>query len=317
MVAFRVGDDMHKVFEVGKRAEGLINSRLKPPMELELENVYFPFMMFAKKVYCAVKWTRPEEPDGVIYKGLKVVRRDTCELVRRVSKSVVHQLLIEKDGEEAVRVVRRAIKELLRGQVDLRDIVLSQTLKPIEDYKVTKLPHLHVVGLMESRMTGSAPKSGESPLWVRTSFSVHQAAVLSYIESRGTFSYADAGNRVEYVYIEQSDPSVANSARVDDPAYVTENAVPVDYAYTLRHAFLNPVCMLLDPLLGRDDPRHERYVEKTRNDRRLQDVIRQVLDDDAITGLLKDTDMRTADRERTFVNAKNRQKTILSFCRRG
>ena len=126
-----------------------------------------------------------------------------------------------------------------------------------------------------------------------------------------------AGNRVEYVYVQQADPTVANSARADDPGYVSEHKLPVDHAYTLRHAFLNPVCMLLDPLLGRDDPRHERYVEKTRSDRRLQGVIRQVLDDDDIRGLLAEADGRTADRERAFVNAKNRQKTILSFCRRG
>ncbi len=50
MVAFRVGEDMHKVFEVGKQAEALINAKLKAPMELELENVYFPFMLFSKKV---------------------------------------------------------------------------------------------------------------------------------------------------------------------------------------------------------------------------------------------------------------------------
>lgn len=280
MVAFRVGDDMHKVFEVGKQAEALINSRLKPPMELELENVYFPFMMFAKKVYCAVKWTKPEEPDGVIYKGLKVVRRDTSELVRRVSKGVVHQLLVEKDAGGAVRLVRQAIQQLLRGELDLRDIVLSQTLKPVEDYKVTKLPHLHVAGLMEGRMPGSAPKPG---------------------------------NRVEYVYVQQADPLIANHARADDPVHVSQNAVPVDYVYTLRHCFLNPVCMLLDPLLGRDDPGHQRYSEKTRNDKRLEDVVKQVLDDDAIRQLLSEAEKQTVDRQRDFVNQKNNQRTILSF----
>lgn len=51
MVAFRVGEDMHRVFEVGKQAEALINAKLKAPMELELENVYLPFMLFAKKVH--------------------------------------------------------------------------------------------------------------------------------------------------------------------------------------------------------------------------------------------------------------------------
>lgn len=160
MVAFHVGEDMHGVFEVGKQAEALINSKLKAPMELELENVYMPFMLFAKKTYCAVKWTKPDAPDGIIYKGLKVVRRDTCELVRQVSREVIHKLLVERDSNGAIESVRHAVRRLLRGEVDMADLQLSKALKRLEDYKMTKQPHLHVAELMDQRMPGSAPRPG-------------------------------------------------------------------------------------------------------------------------------------------------------------
>ena len=37
------------------------------------------FTKDCKQTYPAVKWTKAEAADGIIYKGLKVVRRDTKE----------------------------------------------------------------------------------------------------------------------------------------------------------------------------------------------------------------------------------------------
>ncbi len=112
------------------------------------------------QTYCAIKWTKPEQPDGTIYKGLKVVRRDTCELVRRTSRMVIDQLLVEKDTDKAISSVRTTIKQLLRGEFDIDDLLVSQSLKRPEEYKVEHLPHQHVVALMDRRMPGSAPKPG-------------------------------------------------------------------------------------------------------------------------------------------------------------
>ncbi len=116
-----------------------------------------------------------------------------------------------------------------------------------------------------------------------------------------------------YIYVETADPDCSNQARADDPVFVREKQIPVDYVYILNHLFLNPVCLLLDPLLGVDKPQHRRYVEKTRNEKRLEGVIQQVLEEVDIRSLLAEAKKATAQRRRDYLNAKNKQKTIFSF----
>lgn len=81
---------------------------------------------------------------------------------------VIDQLLVERDTDKAISTVRTAVKKLLRGEVDINDILISQALKRPEEYKVDHLPHQHVVSLMEKRMPGSAPKPGEPHIWYRS-----------------------------------------------------------------------------------------------------------------------------------------------------
>lgn len=124
---------------------------------------------------------------------------------------------------------------------------------------------------------------------------------------------ARAGNRVPYIYVQTPNPDAEAYLRADDPAYVRQQGLQVDNVYILHHLFTNPVCLLLDPLLGVDKPEYQRYVEKTRKDKRLQDVIGQVLRDDAIQQMLRAASKEEAQRRRNFRNATNKQQSITSF----
>lgn len=159
MVCFGVGDDMHEAFRLGSLAEDLINSKLKAPMEIELENCYNPFYLYKKKIYAAIKWTKPDAPDGVIYKGLMVVRRETPDFVKAMCKGVLQQLLERRDVDAAIFIVREGITQLLTHKVPMEALITSMKLG--SEYKMPKPPaHVHVATQMEKRMPGSAPKPG-------------------------------------------------------------------------------------------------------------------------------------------------------------
>lgn len=55
-------------------------------MEIGLENFYNPFYLYLNKIYAAVKWTKPEAPNGTVYKGLIVVMRETPQFVKALCK---------------------------------------------------------------------------------------------------------------------------------------------------------------------------------------------------------------------------------------
>jgi DNA polymerase delta subunit 1 len=53
---------------------------------------------------------------------------------------------------------------------------------------------------------------------------------------------------VPYLLTKTQDPKAKAYEKAEDPKYVEEHGVPVDYHYYFLNKFLNPVCDLLDPL---------------------------------------------------------------------
>ena len=120
----------------------------------------------------------------------------------------------------------RAI-ELLSGDVSNEKLILSQSLS--DSYKVNghnvsitspescniNQAHVQVVNKMRARKPGSEPQSGD---------------------------------RVPYLLTDTGDPKAKAFEKSEDPKYVEENNIPVDYKYYFINKFLNPVCDLLDPL---------------------------------------------------------------------
>ena len=80
---------MKAIFELAKKCARYCTSRCKPPIELAFEKVMCPLDLFAKKRYGYLEWTDPRFPDSdkekkpiVHYKGLQLIRRDTCKHVK-------------------------------------------------------------------------------------------------------------------------------------------------------------------------------------------------------------------------------------------
>tara|TARA_R110001632_G_scaffold192963_2_gene313834 strand:- start:132 stop:581 length:450 start_codon:yes stop_codon:yes gene_type:complete len=61
-------------------------------------------------------------------------------------------------------------------------------------------------------------------------------------------SEPQSGDRVPYLLTKTGDPKARAFEKSEDPKYVEEHDVPVDYHYYFVNKFLNPVCDLLDPL---------------------------------------------------------------------
>ena len=55
-----------------------------------------------KKRYAGLYWTRPEKYDKLDAKGIEIVRRDNCLLVRRIVGTCLNKILIDRDVAGAV-----------------------------------------------------------------------------------------------------------------------------------------------------------------------------------------------------------------------
>ena len=120
----------------------------------------------------------------------------------------------------------RAI-ELLSGDISNQKLILSQ-------------------GLSDSYKVGGKAVSITSP----ESVNINQSHVQVVVKMRGRKpgSEPQSGDRVPYILTKTGDSKAKAFEKAEDPEYVEDNKIPVDYHYYFLNKFLNPVCDLLDPL---------------------------------------------------------------------
>jgi len=236
MVEFDVGDRKGKEaieysWELGERAAEECSALFKKPNNLELEKVYWPYFLYSKKRYAAKLWTKGKDDqmhmDYIDVKGLQLVRRDNTPHVREVCKELLDVVLDAPDTGPPKELARERASQLLAGEVPNEKLILSQSLA--DTYKV-----------------GGKSVSIMSP----ESMHINQAhvQVVNKMRQRKPGSEPQSGDRVPYLLTKTDNPKAKAFEKSEDPKYVEENNVPIDYHYYFENKFLNPVCDLLDPL---------------------------------------------------------------------
>ena len=160
-------------------------------------------------------YSKPDAPDYMDVKGIQLVRRDNCPLVRTASSEILHVIMEHKNEELAIQVAKKHLLALLRGEVPLESLVISKALRA--DYKNAEA-HLHV-------------------------------QVARRIHARRGFP-VQSGERVPYVFVDLGAETAdqLQAARAEDPDYVREHNVPVDVLYYVDSQLSTPIEMLLDVL---------------------------------------------------------------------
>jgi DNA polymerase delta subunit 1 len=144
-----------------------------------------------------------------------------------VCKELLDVVLDAPDIGPPRELARERASQLLAGEVSNEKLVLSQSLS--DSYKV-----------------GGKSVSITSP----ESVHINQAhvQVVNKMRQRKPGSEPQSGDRVPYLLTKTNDPKAKAFQKSEDPKYVEENGVPIDYHYYFENKFLNPVCDLLDPL---------------------------------------------------------------------
>ena len=236
MVEFDVGDRkgveaIEYSWEIGERAAEECSALFKKPNNLELEKVYWPYFLYSKKRYAAKLWTKGKDDqmhmDYIDVKGLQLVRRDNTPHMREVCKELLDVVLTSGDPGPPKELARERANELLTGEIPHDKLILSQSLS--DSYKV-----------------GGKSVSINSP----ESIHINQAhvQVVNKMRQRKPGSEPQSGDRVPYLLTKTDNSKAKAFEKSEDPNYVEEHNIPVDYHYYFVNKFLNPVCDLLDPL---------------------------------------------------------------------
>ena len=227
-------------WEQGELAAEQCTKLFKAPNDLELEKVYCPYFLYSKKRYAAKMYEGKSNKDGtpvlkedgsrlVVFKkidvkGLQVVRRDSCPYVRETLKKLLSMVLESSDPMPVIDAARDAARILMTGQVAVEKLMMSKQLASA--YKVP-MPHVAVRDKIKARSPGSEPQQGD---------------------------------RVPFVII-KGDGKMYEKA--EDPVWVRDNNLSIDFNYYFTNQFKKPVQDLLEPLVRSDLIFDKQFMAKT------------------------------------------------------
>jgi DNA polymerase delta subunit 1 len=212
----------------GELAAEQCTKLFKAPNDLELEKVYCPYFLYSKKRYAAKMYEKNKVGQiafkKIDVKGLQVVRRDSCPFVRETLKKLLEMVLESSDPTPVITEAREAAKTLIQGKVPIEKLLMSKQLA--SEYKVP-MPHVTVRDKIRARAPGSEPQQGD---------------------------------RVSFVIV-KGDGRMYEKA--EDPAWVREKNVPLDFQYYFTNQFKKPVQDLLEPLVSADLIFDKKFMAKT------------------------------------------------------
>jgi DNA polymerase delta subunit 1 len=203
----------------GKEAAEFVTKEFKKPMSLEFEKVYFPYLLFAKKKYIGMYYSKPDKPDKMDSKGIETNRRDACKLVSEVLTKALEIIMIERDTKKAIKYVQNTISDLLQNKIDISLLILTRQLNKGYGEEDSNLVHVQVANKMKKRSPENAPKLGDRVKYLMTT-----------------------GHKKDKAF-----------TLGDDPLYVIENDIPINYNWYLTNQLTKPLVRIFSPILGGDE----------------------------------------------------------------
>jgi DNA polymerase elongation subunit (family B) len=204
---------LKKAISMGNEISASYQKTLKEPHSLQYEKCLYPFIIFSKKRYVGNLYEN--DPNSCYRKvmGLSLKRRDFANISKIVYGGIIDIILKTNDVKESLRYFNKCIADILDGKYSLEDFIITKTLKG--NYKTPdRIVHKVLADRMSSRDRGSAPQTND---------------------------------RVPYVYIvkkETRGQKLLQGERVEDPLFIKENNLKIDYEFYITNQIMNSVCQL-------------------------------------------------------------------------
>jgi len=183
---------VNKIRELGEKFTDEVNEKLPGIIELEFRDLYEGGIFVARhtgEVGAKKRYALIDYEGNLEIRGFETVRRDWCELSKKIQRDVLTTILKERDPVKAVQLVRDTIKKIKDGDVKLEDLVIfEQVTRPLSEYEQIG-PHVKAAQKAKSR---GRP--------------VGEGSVIGFVIVKGSGSISDRAEPIEDVKPNQYDP---------------------------------------------------------------------------------------------------------------
>ena len=219
--------------KIGMEIEGKIKGILPYPQKLNYEKCMYPFILFSKKRYVGNLY----EKDDVNFKqksmGIVLKRRDNANIVKKIYGGVIDIILNQQDLALSVKFLREELKNLVDGNMDINDLILSKTLRGF--YKdPTKIAHKVLADRIGVREPGNKPA---------------------------------VNDRIQYIYI-KNDEAKLQGDKIETLEFINQNELKPDYLHYITNQIMKPVLQLYSLCLTNlsDYSEVDEYWDKVENE---------------------------------------------------
>jgi DNA polymerase elongation subunit (family B) len=193
MVKFTEDISQEKLHSTGQKFAKIVNQKLPGIIELEFRDLYQGGIFVAKqkeKVGAKKRYALVDFKGKLEIRGFETVRRDWCELSKKIQRDVLVTILRDRNPQKAIELVRDVIKKIQNGEVNLEDLaIFEQITRPLGQYKVIG-PHV---------MAAQKAKERGRP--------VGEGTVIAFVITKGRGSISERAEPFEDVKVEQYDPN--------------------------------------------------------------------------------------------------------------
>ena len=182
---------------------------LDKPQYLEYEKTFFPYLQIAKKKYVGNLY----EHDVTKFKrkamGIVLKRRDNAPILKIVYGGIIDIIMDDKNISKAADYCRRQMRNIINGKYDLSKFIISKSLNSY--YKdPDRIGHKVLADRIGERDPGNKPETGD---------------------------------RIPYIYI-KNDKAVLQGERIENPNYIIDNKIPIDYDFYITNQLMNPISQI-------------------------------------------------------------------------
>jgi len=243
--------------ELGKLAGDAICKILPEPEEQVYEKTLWPFIILTKKRYVGNLY---EDDDSHYYQksmGIVLKRRDNAKIVKIIVGGIINYILnggignnitagIQDRNLGAINYTKMLIKKILRGEYPIDKFIVSKTLK--SEYKDrTRIVHAVLADRIGVRDPGNKPNTND---------------------------------RIPYVYIIPNGKVTLQGDRVEDPKYVIDNNLELDYLFYITNQIMKPSLQFLELIAMNPKKLFDNYINKEINRRKkISSILDYVCDD--------------------------------------
>lgn len=192
MVRCTTKNKKEELEEIGKKFVEKVNEKLPGIIELEFRGLYRGGIFVARErgeTGAKKRYALLDYEGNIEIRGYEAVRRDWCQLSKKIQREVLITILKERNPEKAIELVRDVIRKIREGKVSLEELTIyEQITRPLSSYEQIGP---HVKAAQKARARGRM---------------IGEGIIIGFVITKGVGSIADRAEPVEDVKPNQYDP---------------------------------------------------------------------------------------------------------------